>query len=567
MIENTNTYPSVDKPWRKYYTNNDDIDLLPEGSLYDYMKSCNLSNMDSIAFNYLGNKITYRQFDSLIESCAKALLSYNIKSGDIVSLCMLAIPEAMVLLYSLNRIGAICNFLVLSTTTEEIHKQIATTKSKIIFTIDLAAEQICTASQNSSVKTIINVPFSTSMPFHLSLVNTFVNRKKNSNLVSWKSFLKQGRNIELSSPKIIDSAVAVLEYTSGTTGESKGVMLSNRAINTVAFHYQHSSTVFEFNPKEKFLCVIPPFLAVGLVTTLVMPLCMGFELIMYPNPDPSLTSKYVRKFHPNHICGSPLAISNIITDSKNQKADFSFLKTIAYGGDKADPTWEKNAEDFFFKRGVTHKLCNGYGLTETAASFCTTSHKLNEMVPFFHNNVMIRDVDSKKELSYGQEGEICVSGPSLMEGYYNNQNATDDLFFMQNGERWMRTGDLGYVTPEGTFHITGRIKRIFWRMGNDNSVYRVYPMKIEEIICQCPNVTQCAVVGKKSGAEGYLPIAYIVLKDKSNCELSKEAILNKCSKELNSVSQPAIINFVHTIPTTRVGKIDFKKLEEQCNEE
>ena len=132
------------------------------------------------------------------------------------------------------------------------------------------------------------------------------------------------------------------------------------------------------------------------------------------------------------------------------------------------------------------------------------------------------NVDTGEELGFGQEGEVCVTGPSLMLGYYKHPEATEELFFEADGIRWMRTGDLGMVTEKGFFHITGRIKRIFWKMGDDDIVYRVYPMKIEEVICQCEAVAHCAVVGRKNTAKGYDPIAFVVKKNDEQAEHEKD---------------------------------------------
>jgi len=480
-------YPSIDKPWLKYYSEEAIHAPLPEGSLYDYMIEKNRDHMDFTAINFFGKKITYGKFDNQIQECAKALIAHGVRAGDIVSVCMLTIPEALVLLYAINRVGAVCNFLVLNAAVEEIHKQISQAKSKLLFTIDLAAEKVHEASKETDIEEMVVIPMTNSMP----VLATWAVKLKGSKakytagMTEWKRFLQDGKKVGLPAVYVKSEDLAVLEYTSGTTGESKGVMLSNQAINSVAFHYASASTVLEFHSGERFLCFIPPFLAVGLITTLIMPLCIGFELIMNPSPDPETVVRSFVKYRPNHVVGSPLHIDGIVQCSKVQKMDLSFLSTVAYGGDKSDPTWEQKITAFFAARGVQHEVVNGYGLTETAASFCTATHRTREMLPFVKNNIKILDVNTGEELSYGQEGEVCVDGPSLMLGYYKNKEATDELFFEENGIRWMRTGDLGLVTEEGFFQITGRIKRIFWRLGDDGIVYRVYPMKIEEVICQC----------------------------------------------------------------------------------
>ena len=561
-------YPSIDKPWLKYYSEEAINAPLPEGSLYDYMIAENKDRMNCTAINYFGKKITYEQLDSRIQECAKALIAHGVCPGDIVSVCMLTMPEVLVLLYAINRIGAVCNFLVLNATEEEIHKQIASTESRLVFTVDLAAGKIREAAVGTSVEEVVVIPLSASMPAPVAWVVKLKSRKEPpmEGMTGWKRFLRQGkRGGALPSVPVRSDAMAVLEYTSGTTGESKGVMLSNQAINSVAFHYKRASTVLEFHSGERFLCVIPPFLAFGLVPALVMPLCIGFELIMEPDPAPKATARSFVKYRPNHVMCGPLHVESIVQCPQVKKMDLSFLSTLAYGGEKSDPIWEQKITEFIEERGAPHEVSSGYGLTETATSFCITTHRTREMLPFVKNNIKILNVDTGEELGFGQEGEVCVTGPSLMLGYYKHPEATEELFFESDGIRWMRTGDLGMVTEKGFFHITGRIKRIFWKMGDDDIVYRVYPMKIEEVICQCEAVAHCAVVGRKNTAKGYDPIAFVVKKNDEQAEHDiLSSIKENCKQHLQVNSQPTEIHFIESLPMTRAGKIDYRALEKEA---
>ena len=562
-------YPHIDRPWLRYYSEEAINAPLPDGSLYDYMTECNKGRLDCVALNYFGTKITHCQFLRRIEECAGALVARGVKQGDIVSVCMLTMPEVLVLLYAINYIGAVCNFLVLNTTVPELKKQLQQTQSRLVFTVDLAADRVKQATEDTIVAEIVSIPLAMSMPPLTATVVGWKNRKqpKTEGLTHWKQFLKDGRTTKPVQAMVRSHDLALLEYTSGTTGESKGTMLSNQAVNTVPFHYMNSSTVFEFHSGEKFLCIVPPFLSVGLVTTLLMPLCTGFELILEPDSDPAKTAKNVIKYRPNHLCGGPLHVNNLVSDPLIAKMNLSFLSTVAYGGEKSDPHWEQDVSKFLFAHGMNHELVNGYGLSETAASFCTSTHKTNFMIPFVKNNILIRDVDTDEVLRYGKEGEICVSGPSIMLGYYKRPDATDDLMFEQDGVRWMRTGDLGMVTEDGAFHITGRLKRILWAVGEDDIVFRVYPMQIEAVICECPGAAQCGVVGLPNEKQGYLCVAFVVPKNQdADRDVLRQDILALTRQKLNLASQPHTIHFVDSLPTTRAGKIDFKALEKRAAE-
>lgn len=189
------------------------------------------------------------------------------------------------------------------------------------------------------------------------------------------------------------------------------------------------------------------------------------------------------------------------------------------------------------------------------------------MIPLARNNVRVCDLDTGEELPFGQEGEIFFSSPSLMTEYFQNSSETADAICEKNGIRWLRTGDLGYVSENGGFHITGRIKRIFWAVGSDNVPFRVYPMEIERVLCTHPSVKTCAVVGLANGERGYLPIAYVVLKDSVQGNGIEKDLAELCARELHSNAQPYDYRFVAKLPTTSAGKVDFRALERMAAED
>ena len=174
---------------------------------------------------------------------------------------------------------------------------------------------------------------------------------------------------------------------------------------------------------------------------------------------------------------------------------------------------------------------------------------------------MILDVDTQKELTYGQEGEICVSSPTMMKGYDQNEAATNEIIFEKNGQRWMHTGDLGHVTEEGFLVISGRLKRIFWAIGANKISYRVYPMAIEKVISSHAAVKQCAVVGKADGERGYLVVAYVVPHSNDEWPQVQKELAELCSKELPETSWPYVYHPMDKLPTTPAGKVDFRVLE------
>ncbi|MCH5340683.1 MAG: acyl--CoA ligase [Acetatifactor sp.] len=559
-------YPSIDKPWFQYYSSKEISAQIPESSMYDYMSACNFDRLDAFALNYFGKRITHKQLHEKIDICAKALIELGAAKGDIISICMLTIPEAVYCLYAANKIGATCNFIVLNATETTIHEQIADTKSKIVITVDMVLDKIISASMDTDIKQIISVSLQESMPFILKALLKLRHKGTNTDnekVMLWKEFLLKG-NKDIVINRVSQSDIpAVIEYTSGTSGVAKGVLLSNQAGNALASNYINTGNLLNFEKGETFLDILPPFYAYGVYVGIHMPLCVGVELILVPDPSPQKFAKWIKKYKPNHFTGGASHIDYMTRNSKIKKMNLSFLKTIAYGGDTVNKDWETQINNFLFSRGAKYKLLNGYGMTETAGSFCTQTHKTDFMVPFAKNNIKIIDIDTKKELMYGQEGEICLSGPSLMLEYYQNPIETAETVWIEDdGVRWLHTGDLGYVTEEGHFIISGRIKRIYWTIGNDGIIYRVYPMQIEEVICTHDNVNKCVVVGKEQESGGYLSVAYIILNDETLLGQTINDLKSVCCEKLPESSWPAIYRSVSEFPMTSFGKVDYRKLEE-----
>ena len=553
--------PSVDKPWLKNYGEEVMHRPLPDGSMYDYMTFCNADRLDSVALNYFGKKVMHWQMQEKIDTCARALLAYGVCSGDAVSLCVLAMPEAVYLLYAINKIGAIANMLVMNATEAEIHEKLAVTESKIVITVDLALEKILQASKETPVKHIIGISLAESMPCVIGTLYKWKSKVKQKNCISFSGFLKAGQGQNIEYPEIKADEPAVIAYTGGTTGKAKGVLLSNRAANVIAFQYKYAGRLLNPKKGETFLDIIPPFLAYGLFFSIHMVLCVGLENILCPNPAPEQFPQLFLKYKPNYLSGGPLHMEAMINNNQIQKMKLSFAKSVAYGGDGMSKEWEEKISHFLREHHAPYGVMKGYGMTEMAAPVCISGCLGNEMIPLFCNNVKILDIDTGEELGYNQEGEICVSGPTMMMEYYKDSEATREIIFEENDEKWLRTGDLGHITKEGYFRLTGRLKRILWAIGDDKTPLRVYPMEIEQVLSEHSCVDKCAVVGKRNGEKGYLVIAYVTLKSRDIEDKVEKELRQLCRQKLKENSWPLEYHFIEKLPTTGAGKIDFKTLE------
>lgn len=556
-------YPSIDKPWLKYYSEEAINAPLPEGSLYEYMTHCNIGREQEVALIYFGKRITHRQLQENIDRCSKALVSCGVKKGDHISLCLLTVPEAAYMLYAVNKIGAVCNFLVLNASEHDLHEQIAACKSKLVVAMDMVIGRIVAASKGTDVERIVSLSVAESMPFPMSVLLRIKSKNKESSqkVCPWKTFLRNGESSVVPDVKVEADEPAIIEYTGGTTGLPKGVLISNRASNSFSLNHSSADTVLFFKKGQRYLDILPPFYAYGIFSGMHMPLCVGMENVLAPDPSPKVFPKILMKYRPNHFsCGS-MHIDSMLNSPKLQNADLSFIQTAAFGGDKASHEWEEQATKFLKAHGSPYGLSNGYGMTETCGAFCLTTHKVRKMIPYVKNNIKIIDIDTGKELQYGEEGEVCVSGPTLMLGYCNHPQETADAIWEENGIRWMHTGDLGYVTEDGALTISGRIKRIFYSVGDDQITYRVYPMQIESVLSKHHSVKGCSVVGRKDRDRGYVPIAFVVLDGSESQKDVLDQLKALCKELLPENAIPYEFRFVESLPLTPVGKVDYRTLE------
>ena len=566
-------YPSIDKPWLKYYSEDasDTTNLNPNCSMYEFLWHQNQNCLQDIALNYFGRRITYGELFANIDSVAQSLCSLGVKQGDIVSICPLNTPEFVYLLYAVNKVGAVSNWVGLTSPISDLHAQLTSTGSRIVFTVSLAYAQIAEAANDSGVEKIVVVPIEHSMPVSLKAVLAFKNRRVNRMGTSWRNFLnRESGKTEVG--EIRPDDIAMIEYTGGSTGVPKGVMLSNKAMNSysvnVAAINQYGIT--HYKEQDKYLSGIPLFLAFGATACCHGPLCLSLELILAPDPSPEAGVKMIVKSKVNHIIAGRLLIEELVETAQKTRADLSFIRSLMYGGEETNKTWENSVTERLRSNNVDAPLRNGYGMTETAAAILVApDNETDGLIPFTNVNVKVVDPeDESQEFSYDTEGELCISADTLMLGYYGNEEETKEIIFEENGTKWLKTHDLATISPDGIIRITGRIKRIYSRLTSDRIQIRVYPMRIEEMLIRNNLVHECAVVGVKDDAVAYRSVAYIILSDKAvDTDEARKQLEAYCKANLPDSHWPDEYVFVGKFPITRAGKVDYRALEEMAKEE
>ena len=554
---------SIDKTWLKYYEDYDIKQDIPKMSAYDYMVVNNNSNLDKIALNFYGIKITYEELLKNIDKITRSLISLGVKKGNIVTLAMANTPEMVYLFYALNRIGAISNVIDPRYSADEMKREINKVNSKYFITLEDCYDTSRRIIEETNVEKTVYLTALESMPLPIKVVNKLKNKIKSidNNSISWNDFIKNGKKIDKDINNIYENDMPVtIVHTGGTTGEPKGVVLTNE--NFVAMANMHMHGGLDYEKDDKFLNILPPFIAYCLCNGINMPLTLGLEVTIIPQWDVPDFPMILDKYKPNHVLAGPILWDYV---TKSDIRDLSYLKTPVSGGDALNEELEKRINDFFKKKNCKSKVAQGYGMTEVSSAAVFSKQEANKIgsvgIPFIKNNVSIFDPETLLEKNIGEEGEIWISSPTIMKEYYNNNIATEELKITTiDGNNWIRTGDIGKIDLDGNLYIVGRMKRMIVRNGN-----KIFPANTENIVLKLNEIDNCAIVGIDDDIERKVTVIHIVLK-KEIVE-SKEEIVEKIKKiisdNLPEFNIPVKFVFRESMPLTSINKIDFKKLEQE----
>lgn len=556
-------YPSVDKTWLKYYPQEVIEMELPKMNIYDYLYQNNKEHLTKVALNYLNNKITYQELFDNIDKTASAFISMGVKKGDIITVSLPMIPESIYIFYALAKIGAISNMIDPRTNENGIKSYIDEVDSKIFVTIDEALPNV--NGLTDKLDTIIAINAMDSMPVE--------NEREyaNDKIISWPEFLRTG-NIPLANNTVYEESLPIsIVHTGGTTGFPKGVLLTSDNYNSLVEQFRNSG--LNFQKDQTWLGMIPLFFAYGGGIGLHHPLSVGMEVQVIPMFDPEKMDDLILQYKPNNIAIIPSYYKSIINSSKTQDIDFSFFEMPACGSDRLDPSFEKEINDFLKAHGCDKKIVKGYGMSEVSSAICAcVNDECNKIgsvgIPFSHSVISIFNPETEEELQYGEIGEICMTGPNVMLGYYNNEEETNKVMKVhEDGLTWIHSGDLGYMDEDGNLFVEGRMKRMIIKNGG----FKVFPSFIEKTIMEIPMVESASVVGMvdPNSPEFSLSVANIVLKDefKDNESEILEYIYQVCTEQLTDYSVPDYFKTRDNLPLTPAGKIDIRTLQQEANEE
>ena len=540
-----------------------------EGSMFDAVKKAADQYPDYTAFTFMGRGTSYREMIREIEKCARALKTIGVRENDKVTIALPNCPQAIYMFYAVNLVGAIANMVHPLSAEKEIEFYLNESDSVTAITLDQFYHKFENVRCNTKVVNIIiaSVKDALSQPLKAGYMLT-EGRKikkipKEAPVIRWNEFMRLSRacfynyKVERKSDD-----PAVILYSGGTTGKTKGIVLTNMNFN--ALGAQIVATNPMYRPGDKMLSAMPMFHGFGLGVCIHSILQCGGCCILIPRVNPKDYAKQVVKNRCNFIAGVPTLYEAMLRMKSMENADLSCLKGVFSGGDSLSIELKKKFDKFLYDHKAVIQVREGYGTTETVTACCLTPpHMFKEGsigVPFPDTYIKIVEPDTDRELPYGEEGEILLAGPTVMKEYMKHPDETArTLRHHADGLTWVYTGDLGTMDDEGFIYFRGRAKRMIISSG-----YNIYPGQLENILDAHELVQMSCVIG--------VPDPYRMQKVKAFVKLvagvpandeTKETLLAYCRKNIAKFAMPYDIEFRDDMPKTLVGKVAYRQLEEE----
>ncbi len=547
----------------------------PELTMFQKVQAAAEQYPNAYAIEFYGKKITYTAFMKRIERCAKALIASGIRPGDAVTLCMPNIPQTLECFYAINRIGAIANMVHPLSAQNEITYYLNISESKAIVTVDLFFGNVSKAVANADhpVQAVVcrmqdELPLPLAVAFILKKGREVLKYPDTPNSMTYKRFLRGAAEVdELPQVTFEKYRTAVILYSGGTSGMPKGICLTDLNFNACALQSRVAIDT-EFNSDYRMLSCMPMFHGFGLGINIHTVLIHGACCCLLPTFDKHSYAKALIKKRPNFIAGVPTIFEALLHLTELEGQDLSFLCGMFCGGDSLSVELKRSIDTFLREHNAGIQVREGYGLTECVTASCLTpknEYRENSIgLPYPDTYYQIVRPGTDDVLPFGEEGEIILRGPSLMTGYLKNPEETaNTLRKLADGNIWLYTGDLGYMDEDGYVYFKQRIKRMIITNG-----YNVYPGPIENIIDGVDEVSYSCVIGVKDPRRMQRVRAYVVLRDGVEpSEALKKKIMNELSLHVAKYALPKEIIFRTELPKTLVGKVAYRKLEEEANAE
>ena len=550
-----------EKPWYKYYGDTPEHLNYFKGSIYDYLKQTANNYPDYVAYKYFNIHATFKGFMRKIDKLADALMQFDIVENECITVCMPNTPESFALIYAINKIGAIANIVHPLSSSDDIKRALKEANSSVLFYADVSTPKVKEIEVEHKVLVPVSYSFNGLLKKLYNIKNSG-NLKIEDNSISYSKFLSYSSGGNVYVKKTAEDPALIL-YSGGTTGKPKGIIISNGNLNAMAL--QTTTLCDEIKAGNSVLSALPIFHVFGIALCAHTCLTAGMTCIIVPKINTKRLNSELKKYKPNVFPAVPSLLKRSIEDMPPGKNAFKHIKVVVVGGDYLPEKLKGEMIDHLRKYGSNAEIKVGYGLSEaTGFSCCTVLLDEKEAIdgtlgiPNPDMTIKIFEPNSDIEKEYGQVGEICISGPTIMMGYINEDQETRKTLLEHNdGKIYLHTGDLGYMNENGLIFYTSRLKRMIITNG-----YNVYPIELEDIICKCEYVESCTVVGIPHKIKNQTPKAVIVIKNEfKDMKDVKSKIKSYCMENIARYAVPTEYEFRDSIPKTAIGKVAYRDLE------
>ena len=520
---------------------------------------------DVSAYEYFGIKRSFRVFEGDVRRMAASLTALGIKKGDRMMLSLPNVPQAVIVFYAINLIGAVACMTHPLSSADEMDYYLEESKPRVFITLYQFYNKFKSVLEKHSVKTILTGPGDT-LPQPLRFAMDLREKKPEKQTSGRQSVYRWSELPELAVGQYEGHGghandVAAVLYSGGTTGKTKGILLTNLNFNALAILTARSGNCIV--PHTKMLTIMPVFHGFGLGISIHTALFAGITCILVPRFSVKSYAKLLKRQKPNYIAGVPTLFEALLRLENTERIDMSMLRGVFSGGDMLPPELRRRVDEFLKSRGSPVGVREGYGLTECVTASCLTpadGHREGSIgIPYDDILFKVVETETQTEVPLGETGEICISGPTVMQGYDNNVEETElALQIHADGREWLHTGDLGSMDADGYVYFRGRQKRMIITSG-----YNVYPYEIERVLGAHEYVKLCAVIGVPDDYRMEKIKALIVLRDEApSAETAIAELEAYCKKALAPFNRPREFEIRAELPTTLVGKVSYAALEE-----
>lgn len=559
----------VKTPWLNNYA---DIPTKLEycgGTMWEAVEEVAQKYPDYIACDFMGKHTTYKKLAEDIHMCARSLKAIGIREGDRVTVALPNCPQCVTVFYAINMVGAIANMVHPLSAEKEIEFYIKQSGSIFVITLDQFYNKFEAIRPNVDVANIIlaRIRDELSTPIKAGYMLT-EGRKiekipRDAPVIEWKEFMRRGKDYhwKYKASKQADDPAVIL-YSGGTTGITKGILLTNRNFNALSAQIIAANPMFR--PGDKMLAVMPMFHGFGLGISIHSMLALGGRCVLVPRFTAKSYGRLITRYNCNFIAGVPTLYEALLRLPSMADADLSSLKGAFSGGDSLSVELKKRFDKFLSDHKASIQLREGYGTTECVTASCLTPYHMAREgsigLPLPEMYFKIVKPGTQQELPYGEEGEICLAGPTVMVEYINEPEETaQTLQKHPDGLTWVHTGDLGIMDSDGFVYFRQRMKRMIITSG-----YNVYPSRLENILDAHEHVHMSCVIGVPDPLKMQKVKVFVMLKPGvPKTEETKRELFEYCRKNIAKYAMPYSIEFRDTLPTTLVGKVAYRLLEEE----